>query len=438
MTKNLIAQDLKHIWHPCSQMKDYETFKPIIVESAKGSYINLNDGTKIIDAISSWWCKPLGHNHPRIKKALIQQADKFEHVILANTTNSTLVNFSEKLASVIPSLSKILFAGDGSCAVEMALKLSVHAHLIQGKTKKTKFACLSNAYHGETVGTLSVSDIGIYKKYYKSMMFDVYVINNIPYVSGTNDPLWNDCSEHWQKIKLYLEQHKDTISAVIIEPILQGAGGMKIYSADLLKKLRNWTKENGIYLIADEILTGLGRTGKMLACQHANIEPDFLCLSKGLTAGWLPCSVTMTSDAVYNLFYDDYENGNNFLHSHTHSGNALALAVASEVLDVLEEELYCQKAQELEKKMRFAFEEIAENTKKLKNIRAIGGAVAADLICPENSRTGYEIYKVAVKKGALLRPLGNTIYWFLPLNIDDEDLAQLKHITRDAILEILG
>lgn len=438
MSTNLIDKDLKHIWHPCSQMKDYETFKPIIVESAKGSHITLSDGTKIIDAISSWWCKPLGHNHPRVKQALIAQADKFEHVILANTTNKTVVDFSEKLTSIIPSLSRILFAGDGSCAVEMALKLSIHAHLIQGQTKRTKFACLTNAYHGETVGTLSVSDIGIYKRYYKPMMFDAHIIDNIPYVSGNTDSLWHDCSNHWHKIKALLDPHKDTLAAVIIEPILQGSGGMKIYSADLLQRLRKWTKENDIYFIADEILTGLGRTGKMLACQHANIEPDLLCLAKGLTAGWLPCSVTMTSDDVYNLFYDNYENGNNFLHSHTHSGNALALAVACEVLDILKEESYCQKAKKLESKMRSAFEEIAESTKKLKNIRAIGGVVAADLICPENSRTGYEIYKVAVKKGALLRPLGNTIYWFPPLNMDDKTLNDLKHITRDSILEILG
>lgn len=431
--KQLISKDLEHIWHPCSQMKDYETFRPLIVEKASGSYITLSDNTRIIDAISSWWCKILGHNHPRIRKALIQQTKLFEHVILANTTNKTLVSFSEKLINITAPLNKILFASDGSSAVEIALKLSLHSHLILGNTKKTRFISLAHSYHGETSATLSVSDIGTFKNPYKPILFNVVFIKNIPYVSGKNDPLWHNCDQHWHAIEKQLEPLKDTTAAVIVEPILQGAGGMKIYSPDLLKKLRTWTKKNNIHLIADEILTGLGRTGKMLACQHANITPDFLCLAKNLTAGWLPCSVTLTTDSIYDLFYDDYKNGKNFLHSHTHSGNALALAVASETIDILQEENFCQKAQNLELKMTEAFHDIADATKKIKNIRAIGGVVAADLICPKNKRMGYEIYKVAIKNGALLRPLGNTIYWLPPLNIKDKTLEKLKKITADSI-----
>jgi adenosylmethionine-8-amino-7-oxononanoate aminotransferase len=429
----LISKDLKHVWHPCSQMKDYETLKPLIVEKASGSYLTLSNNTRIIDAISSWWCKILGHNHPRIRKALIQQTKLFEHTILANTTNKTLVNFSEKLTNITAPLNKILFASDGSSAVEIALKLSLHSHLILGNTKKTRFISLSNSYHGETSATLSVSDIGIYKEPYKSMLFDVEFIRNIPYVSGKNDPLWHNCDQHWHIIEKQLEPLKETTAAVIVEPILQGGGGMKIYSPDLLKKLRKWTKENNIYLIADEILTGLGRTGKMLACQHANVTPDFLCLAKSLTAGWLPCSVTLTTDSVYNLFYDDYKNGKNFLHSHTHSGNALALAVAAKTIDILQEESFCEKAQDLELKMTEAFHDIADATKKIKNIRAIGGVVAADLICSNNQRMGYELYKIAIKNGALLRPLGNTIYWLPPLNITDHTLQKLKNITQRSI-----
>jgi adenosylmethionine---8-amino-7-oxononanoate aminotransferase len=435
---NLIQKDLETVWHPCSQMKDYESFKPLLVESAKGSYITLSDGTKIIDAISSWWCKTLGHNHSRLKQALIKQTKKFEHVILANTTNKTLVDFSEKITSLLPSLNKITFASDGSCAVEIALKLSLHAQIIKGNSKKNKFISLANSYHGETAATLSVSDVGIFKDNYKKILFNTLSIQDMPYVNGLKDPLWNNCDQYWQKIILFLENHKNNLAAIIVEPIVQGAGGMKIYSQDLLRKIRKWTQENDVYLIADEILTGLGRTGKMLACQHADIEPDFLCLSKGLTAGWIPCSVTLTTNSIYELFYDDYEKGKNFLHSHTHSGNALALAVASETLSILQEQSYCNRAQILEIKMREAFQEISDNTKKIENIRAIGGIVAADLICPKNTRTGYEIYKIAIKKGALLRPLGNTIYWLPPLNIQDKTLKNLRHITQQAIMDVLN
>lgn len=432
----LILRDLQHIWHPCSQMKDYENLHPLLVKKASKSYITLSDNTKVIDAISSWWCKILGHNHPKIKAALIKQTDFFEHVILANTTNKTLVSFAEKLTSLTHPLNKILFASDGSSAVEISLKLSLHSQQIKGYTKKTKFIALSNSYHGETAATLSVSDIGIYKKPYKSMLFDVQFIKNIPYVTGQKDPLWLNCSNHWQAIEQQLEESKETTAAIIVEPILQGAGGMKIYSPDLLKRLREWTANNNIYLIADEILTGLGRTGKMLACQHACVTPDFLCLAKNLTAGWVPCSVTLTTDSIYNLFYGDYESGKNFLHSHTHSGNALALAVASTVLDLIQEESLVQKAQNLELKMTEAFYEIAEATKKLKNIRAISGVVAADLICPDNQRIGYEVYKTAIKKGALLRPLGNTIYWLPPLNITTKTLKNLTRITQESILAV--
>jgi adenosylmethionine-8-amino-7-oxononanoate aminotransferase len=273
----MISQDLDHIWYPCSQMKDYEKFSPLHVSRAKGSYIELSDGKKIIDAISSWWCKSLGHQHPRLKKALLTQLEAFEHVILANTTNQTIINLSKKLAGLTPDLNKIFYAGDGSCAVEIALKMSLHTRHLQGKTKKTTFISLENSYHGETLGALSVSDVGLYRNPYKALLFDTTFIASIPYVSGIQDPLWSDCTSYWQDIEKNLEKYCETTCAFIIEPIVQGAGGMKIYSQDFLKKLRQWTYHHDIHLIADECMTGIGRTGKMLACEHAGITPDFLC-----------------------------------------------------------------------------------------------------------------------------------------------------------------
>lgn len=422
-----------NIWHPCSQMKDYELFKPLEVIRAQGAYLHLKNGKCVIDAISSWWCKTLGHNHPRLKQALMRQVEKFEHVILANTTNETIVKLSEKLAKLTKTLNKVFYASDGSCAVEIAMKMSLHSRVIQGDHKRNSFMALENGYHGETLGALSVSDIGIYRKPYHSALFETYFISPLPYVTGVQDPLWENCDEYWEKIAKKLTVHCENTTAIIVEPIVQGAGGMKIYSQDFLKRLRVWTKEHDIHLIADEIMTGIGRTGKMLACDYADIEPDFLCLAKGLTSGWLPLSAVLTTQTIYELFYDDYARGKSFLHSHTHSGNALAASIALEVLNLMEEENICSKGEAISTLMRTHMLNIAEDSKRLNHVRSIGAIVAADLICEQDHRCGFELYKKATELGVLLRPLGNTIYWMPPLNTDEETLDKLYKITAQAI-----
>jgi len=433
-TTTLMARDHQHLWHPCSQMKDYETFKPLIVTGAHQSYLHLADGRKVIDAISSWWCKSLGHQHPRLKRALLAQMEKFEHVLLANTTNEIIVELSERLARLMPSLDKVMYASDGSCAVEIAMKMSLHARTIEGNPQRKLFIALENGYHGETLGTLSVSDVGLYRAPYESVLFDAKFISSLPYVSGMEEDLWQNCEAHWEKIVETLQPFSHSATAVILEPIVQGAAGMKIYSMDFLRRLRQWTKAHDIHLIADEIMTGMGRTGKMLACEHANIEPDFICLSKGLTAGWLPLSAVLTRSCIYDLFYDDYASGKSFLHSHTHSGNVLAASVALEVLKVMEEENMCERAVEVGKQMRHFMQDIALQTGKLTNIRGIGAMVAADLICDtQGRRMGYEVYQKAVELGALLRPIGNTLYWLPPLNVDEETLVDLREVTRKAV-----
>lgn len=434
MKTSLTTRDLRHIWHPCTQMKDHETLPLLEVAGASGCYIELTDGRKILDAVSSWWCKSLGHQHPRIKRAVQAQLEKFEHVLLAGTTNDVIVSLSEKLSTLMPPLNKVLYAGDGSSAVEMALKLSLHAQLISGFSQRNKFISLQNAYHGETAGAMSVSELGIYRHAYESMLFAAEFIP-VPYVSGEMDPGWNDSEQHWRKIEKQLEFAAETTAAVIVEPIVQGAGGMRVYSKDFLRRLRKWTSEHGIYLIADEIMTGMGRTGKMLACEHAAIIPDFLCLSKGLTSGWLPLSVTLTTQKIYDLFYDDYASGNSFLHSHTYSGNALAASAALAALSVMHEENIVARSAELGIKMRAAMLNVADETGILSNIRGIGAIVAADLNVPADQRAGLEVYRAALARGALLRPLGNTIYWLPPLIMNDDDLAVLVRSTKEALLD---
>jgi adenosylmethionine-8-amino-7-oxononanoate aminotransferase len=431
---SLIARDLQHLWHPCSQMKDYELFKPLEIISASGSHLTLKDGQKIIDAISSWWCKSLGHNHPRLKRALMRQVEKFEHVILANTTNETIVALSEKLAKLTQSLNKVFYASDGSCATEIAMKMSLHARQISGEGHRNQFVALANGYHGETIGAMSVSDLGLYRAPYESLMFKTTFITP-PYLLSVSDPCWLDASFAWMKTEQQLEPLRDSITAIMIEPIVQGAGGMNMYSQDYLKRLREYTQQHGIHLIADEIMTGIGRTGKMLACEHAKIEPDFLCLSKGLTSGWLPLSAVLTRQSIYDVFYDDYETGKSFLHSHTFSGNALAACVANEVLDIVAEEKLYDRANYIGQIMRDNMRDIAERTQKITNVRGIGAIVAADLVTENpKDRYGYAVYRKAVELGALLRPLGNTIYWLPPLNVEESTLSELKQITETALL----
>lgn len=437
-TDDLITRDLNTIWHPCAQMHDYETFSPLEIKSTQGCYIELKNGQKIIDANSSWWCKNLGHGHPRLREALIKQTEKFEHVILANTTNDTIVELSEKLTSLTKTLKKIMYASDGSCAVEIALKMSLHSRKIQ-HSKKSRFASLKNSYHGETIFALSVSDVELYNKAYKDILIPCTYISQIPYVQNKYVPLWENCEKNWPLIELQLNAIADELTAIIVEPIVQASCGMQIYSADFLTRLREWTEKNDVHLIADEVMTGLGRTGLPFAFQYANIEPDIACVGKGLTAGWIPMSAVLLKNAIYDLFYDEYSAGKNFLHSHTHSGNALAASVANEVLNILEQENIYQQVQQKENLMLKLMQEIAYETCALQNVRGIGGIVAADLIVENpKQRLGYAIYQNAVKKGALLRPLGNTIYWLPPLNTSTDILKDLQGITHAAIEEELS
>lgn len=437
-TRDLLAEDQSVLWHPCSQMKDYETFKPIPVVAARGVNFFLADGSKVIDAISSWWCKNLGHGHPRLTEALIRQANKFEHVILANTTNDNIVDLSLQLTGLTRNMSKIFYASEGSSAVEIALKMAIHARLIRKRTEKNQIACLSNSYHGETLLALAVSDLGLYRQPYEAFLPKVTIINNIPYVTSRQDPLWLNCDEHWLQVEQQLNQLKTSLSILIVEPIVQGAGGMKVYSQDLLAKLSHWCQCNDVYLVVDEIMTSFGRTGPMFAYEYANINPDFICIGKGMTSGFLPMSAVMTTQEIYQLFYDDYDAGKSFLHSHTYSGNALAAAVALENLKIIADEGILEQVKGLEPVLFDAMMMVKDETKKLTNIRYIGGIIAADIITSNpDDRAGFAVFQAAVKGGALLRPLGNTLYWLPPLNISNHEVNQLRDITIRAIIAAL-
>lgn len=440
-TARLIQDDLAHVWHPTSQMKDYETFLPLCIERAVGSYLYLADGSRVLDGIASWWCKSLGHAHPTIQAAVQAQMARFEHVILANTTHAGVVSLCQSLAQMTPSLDKVFFASDGACAIEIAVKMSLHSRRLQGQMARTRFMALANDYHGETSLALALTDMPAFKQAYAPLLPAVEFVQNVPYVTGMADPLWSDCSAVWPAVEAQLAPLAEQLSGIVVEPIVQGAAGFKIYSADFLRRLRAWCTAHDVHLLADEIMTGFYRTGRQLACEHAGIEPDFLCLSKGLTAGWLPMSVVLTSSDIYALFYDDYATGKAFLHSHTHSGNALAVAAAQAMFVVMQAEHIPQRVQALAPKLQACFAEVAEATGCLQQVRGLGAFVAAELICPANQgdarRWGYEVCRAAVARGVLLRPAGNTLYWVPPLNIADEDLLVLRDATIGALRAVI-
>ncbi len=437
---DLQKRDLRVIWHPCSQMKDYENFAPIEILSAQGPYLHLSDNKKLIDAISSWWCKSLGHANPRLQAAMIEQSHIMEHAILANTTHEAIVACSEAILSLSPAHDKVFYASDGSSAVEIALKMAVHAQQLRGQTKKQGLLALFNGYHGETALALSVSDIGVYKAPYACLLQSVPYIDPIVKTTGPADPNWNEAisDEAWREIEKQLEPYADSAAALILEPILQGAGGMQLYHPDVLRRLRAYTEEHQIFLIADEIMTGMGRTGKMFACEYAGIQADFICLSKGLTGGYIPFSAVMIPQHVYELFYDNDDREKAFLHSHTYTGHALGARVATEVIKIMQEELICEKSNRNGELMRSLMQDIADETELLGPIRQIGSMVAADLKGKANfSRAGFQLSQLAIEAGALLRPLGNTVYWMPPLNCDTEILEELSRITKMALIRLI-
>lgn len=443
---NLQKRDLRHIWHPCSQMKDYELFPPLEVKEARGPFICTADGRKIIDAISSWWCKSLGHSHPRIRKAVQAQIRKFEHVIMANTCNETLVELSERLCALLHGLEKVFYADNGSTAVEVAMKMSLQYNLQTGNPRRNKFFSLKNGYHGETLLALSTGDCGIYSKPFRPMMTTVAKIPEIPYLSGPESPGWLKMDEYqWEKTEKLLGRFSGRISAVIFEPVIQGAGGMLVYSPDFLRRLRSWSGKNNVHLIADEIMTGFGRTGKALACEHAGIVPDFACLSKGLTAGWGAMSAVLCSNETYNAFYDDYAKGRSFLHSNTYCGNAIAAAAALEALKTYEDEKIFANVAKRSCELRRRMEWVASETGALRNVRGVGFIAAADIVNPDNGkpfpperRTGFSFYRNAVGLGALLRPLGDTTYFLPPLNTPDKVLDDLAEIAVKALRKTIA
>lgn len=445
---NNSQRDLEHIWHPCSQMKDYEELPPIVIDHAEGTHLYDENGKRYIDVVSSWWCNLLGHCNPKINRAVKEQIDKLEHVIFANFTHEPAINLCERLSELVPgSLNKFFFTDNGSAAIEAAMKMSFQYHYQTGNSKKKRFMALKDAYHGETLGALSVGAVDLYSMMYKPLLMDVIRIDGPDCYRCKYGKTRECCSaECFENTKKSFEEFGEETAALIVEPLLQGAAGMKIYPPVYLKKLREICTQYNVHLIADEIATGFGRTGKMFACDHADIQPDIMCISKGLTGGYLPMAMAVVSDEMYNCFYGDYSENKAFLHSHTYCGNPLACAAACAVLDIFEEDNILKNAQEKAIYFNNMIKDKMKDLPWVGEIRSIGLINAIELVenqktkenFDSNKRYGYQIYKKALQKGVLLRPLSDVIYFNPPLVISMEDMDYVTDVAKESIIEILN
>lgn len=442
LNDELMQRDLQVLWHPCTQMKDHEQLPIIPIRRGEGVWLEDFDGNRYLDAISSWWVNLFGHANPRINQAISEQIGQLEHVILAGFSHEPVIKLSEQLVQLTPpGLSRCFYADNGSSAVEVALKMSFHYWRNKGSTSKTRFVCLGNSYHGETLATLAVGDVALYKSTYEPLLMRSIVAPSPDcYLREAGESWEAYCLRQFEKMEALLAEHHESVSAVIVEPLIQCAGNMRMYHPIYLTKLREACDRYNVHLIADEIAVGFGRTGTLFACEQANITPDFMCLSKGLTAGYLPLSVVLTHDRMYEAFYDDYATLRAFLHSHSYTGNPIGCAVALATLDIFASDQVVDKNRVLAERMRRATEHFVDHP-HVAEVRQHGMTLAIEMVKDKASKTPYpwqerrglRVYQHGLKNQALLRPLGNVTYFMPPYVITEEQIDWLAEIAWQGI-----
>ena len=444
-TESDLARDFQNIWHPCTQHKDFETIKPLMVERADGVYLFDRQGKRYLDAISSWWVNLLGHNHPRLNAALNSQLEKMAHVMFAGITHQPAIDLASSLIKAsAENLSKVFFSDNGSTSVEVALKMSLQYWQQTGNTNKTRFIYLKGGYHGETLGALSVCGLDIFRNKFEKVLLDNLEVEGpdcfrCPY--GLNrDSCSAECFEPMEKA---LDQKN--IAGVIVEPLVQGAAGMKIYPPVYLKKLQSACDSHSVHLIFDEIAVAFGRTGSLFVSGQHDIRPTFLCLSKGITSGYLPLAVTLTTEEIYSAFYDDYNNWKMFIHSHSYSANPLACSVANETLAIVCQNDFMAMLTPKIRLMKELGQQIAKDSKWCGEFRQQGMIAALELVentdskqaFPIENRVGYKVYLEALKRGVFLRPLGDVIYFIPPLVISEDEIITMMNTARECMAVVL-
>jgi adenosylmethionine-8-amino-7-oxononanoate aminotransferase len=427
-----LARSRAAVWHPCTQMKRHETWPLVPIARGRGAWLVDFDGRRYLDAVSSWWVNLFGHAHPAINAAIASQLDDLEHVMLAGFTQRAVVELSERLAGLAPGeLGHCFYGSDGASAVEIALKMSFHYWRNSGESGKTGFISLEGGYHGETLGALSVTDVALFRDAYKPLLRQHAVMPSPDARMARNGQTAADCARlAAAALEEHLAEHHRTIAALIVEPLVQGAAGMAIHDPAYLALARESCTRYGIHLIADEIMTGFGRTGTMFACEQADIEPDFLCLSKGLTGGYLPLSVVLTNDEIYAAFYDD-ELARAFLHSHSYTGNALACRAALAVLDLFRDGDVVVANRDRAATLSALARPLAAHP-KVSGFRHLGMIWAFEVDTRREDFASW-CFSAALEREMLLRPIGRTIYWMPPYCLSDDEMALLAERTLDIV-----
>ena len=421
---DILERSLAAVWHPCSQMKHYEQFPLIPISHGRGVWLHDFDGNRYLDAVSSWWVNLFGHSNPRINAALVDQLSKLEHVMLAGFTHQPVVELSERLQQLAPAgLGHCFYGSDGASATEIALKMSAHFWRNMGQPQKSQFISLENSYHGETLGALTVTDVSLFKDAYGTLIRQQATVKSPDSrhaeIGESAAAFALRCAA---QLEAHLQQHHQTIAAFIIEPLVQGAAGMAMFHPIYLRRARELCDQFGVHLIADEIAVGMGRTGTLFACEQAAISPDFLLISKGITGGYLPLSIVMTTDQIYQAFYHD-EMARGFLHSHSYTGNPLACRAALATLDIFAND----KVLETNRLKATLFNRLAQPLRehpKVKNFRQTGMIWAFEVatVLPD---FGRRFFAKALAHSLLLRPMGNTVYFMPPYVIDEAEMQFL-------------
>ena len=428
----LLKRSVASVWHPCTQLKQHETAPLIPVAYAKGCWLYDPDGRRYLDAVSSWWVNLFGHANERINGELRKQLEELAHVMLAGFTHRPVVELSERLSRRTGGeLGHCFYGSDGASAVEIALKMSFHYWRNTGSPEKTQFASIAGSYHGETLGALSVTDVAIFKDTYAPLL---RVGARVPSpdwrLAAAGESPREYAARCAQALERHLEEHHERTAALIVEPLVQGATGMAMYDAEYLRRARAICDRYGTHLIADEIMTGLGRTGTFFAYEQAGITPDFLCLSKGITGGYLPLSVVLTRDSIYDAFYDDSV-ARAFLHSHSYTGNALACRAALATLDIFDADDVINANRAKAARLSSRAEPLARH-ERIRNFRNTGMIWAFEIDAAD-PQIGRRVHEAALAREILLRPIGSTVYFMPPYTMSEDEQDMLVMRTLDIV-----
>lgn len=438
------TRDLAVLWHPCTQMAEHPDTLPLIpIRRGRGVWLEGVDGNRYLDAVSSWWTNLFGHGEPRIAGAIAKQAHELEHVIFAGFSHEPGLLLAEKLLALAPpGLARVFYADNGSAAVEIALKMSFHSFFNRGELRRKKFIALSNGYHGETLGALSMADIPLYRRVYAPLLLEpVFAPSPDAFAAEPGESAEACALRRADDLARIFAQHEGEICALILEPLVQCAGGMRMHHPEYLRRARAICDAHGAHLIADEIAVGFGRTGTFFACEQAGISPDFLCLSKGLTGGFLPMSAVLTTKSVYDVFLDDSRE-RAFLHSHSYTGNPLGCAAALASLAIFESDDVLARNRVTATRMAALAAPLREHP-NVAEVRQTGMILAIEMVAnsttraafPASDRRGLRAYRHALDHGVLLRPLGDILYWMPPYCIDEDALQHLARVTTSALNE---